>query len=435
MSKKNRPTINIPGLDELEEERGRLPGSSIDTHYLRQMSKGHEEEGGFVASEYPLALIEPDFYQGRGGVLPRSLAFDVIHKATTHLEALEAWISGLVAGTPEHEEYLRLVSLKESIRSVGLLHPIHIYMDAETKAFRLLAGERRYWSFWLLRMETGEYETIPAVIHAEPSRFLQITENEEVEPLSTIGRARQVSIAYLEMLGVFPPSDPPVSDQEYWGFYRQALLGPEELLGQKRLPDNFWPQLEEKLSMHRVSMLGLLGLLRLPEAALHRADKWRLNQSQIEAVLTAPEELQDKFVDLATSYLLPAPEIKRLARLASAPSRGAFEAALRDLENPRSQERKYKRRQRPPIEVQMTKVFNTFRGVQKVTGGDFRGLARLIVANKPKEAGELCDQLEAAAAALRAEIESTAKEKEAGDPEVRAADEASSQTQGQENNL
>ena len=69
MSKKNRPTINIPGLDELEEERGRLPGSSIDTHYLRQMSKGHEEEGGFVASEYPLALIEPDFYQGRGGQL------------------------------------------------------------------------------------------------------------------------------------------------------------------------------------------------------------------------------------------------------------------------------------------------------------------------------------------------------------------------------
>ena len=83
----------------------------------------------------------------------------------------------------------------------------------------------------------------------------------------------------------------------------------------------------------------------------------------------------------------------------------------------------------------MTKVFSTFRGVQKVTGGDFRGLARLIVANKPKEAGELCDQLEAAAAALRAEIESTAKEKDAGDPEVRAADEASSQTQGQENNL
>jgi hypothetical protein len=81
-------------------------------------------------------------------------------------------------------------------------------MDAETKAFRLLAGERRYWAFWLLRMETGEYETIPAVIHAEPSRFLQITENEEVEPLSTIGRARQVAIAYLETLGIFPPTHP-----------------------------------------------------------------------------------------------------------------------------------------------------------------------------------------------------------------------------------
>lgn len=81
-----------------------------------------------------------------------------------------------------------------------------------------------------------------------------------------------MAIAYLETLGIYPPADLPVSDEEYWGFYRQALLGPEELLGQKRLPDNFWPQLEDWLGMHRVSMLGLLGLLRLPEAGLHRAD-------------------------------------------------------------------------------------------------------------------------------------------------------------------
>lgn len=401
-----------------------MPGSSIDMHYLHQMSKEHEDEGGFIASEYPLAVIEPDFYQGRGGVLPRSLAFEVIHKTTSHLEALETWIGSLVEGTPEHDEYLRLVSLKESIRSVGLLHPIHIYMDAETKAFRILAGERRYWAFWLLRMETGEYESIPAVIHAEPSRFLQITENEEVEPLSTIGRARQVAIAYLETLGILPPTNPPASEEEYWGFYRQALVGPEELLGQKRLPDNFWAQLEEKLSMHRVSMLGFLGLLRLPETSLHQADKWRLNQSQIEAVLTAPEDLQEKFIELAVSHLLPAPELKRLARLASMPGRGVFEAALRDLENPRGDENKYKRRQRPPIEVQMTKMFSTFRAVEKVTGGDFRGLARLIVANKPKEAGELCKQLEATAAALRTELESTSDE---NDGESEAAAEGSDQ--------
>jgi hypothetical protein len=414
VSKKRRPPINIPGLDALEDQGGRLPGSSIEAHYLRQTDVEREDEAGFIASDYPLALIEPDFYQGRGGVLPRSLTFDVIQKNTTHLTALEAWINGLVEGTPEHEEYLRLISLKESIRSVGLLHPIHIYVDAGTKAFRLLAGERRYWAFWLLRMETGEYETIPAVIHAEPSRFLQITENEEVEPLSTIGRARQVAITYLETLGIFPPVYPPVSDEEYWSFYRQALLGPEELLGQKRLPDNFWAHLESKLGMHRVSMLGFLGLLRLPEGGLHAADKWRLNQSQIEAILSAPEDLQQKFVELAVSHLLPAPELKRLARLAAMPGRGAFQAALHDLENPWQEQHKYRRRQRPPVEVQMAKIFSTFRGVEKVTGGDFRGLARLIVANKPEEASQLCNQLESAAAALRAELELAAREDSGG---------------------
>jgi hypothetical protein len=410
--KKNRPSVDFPGLDDLEAEGGPLPGSSAEAHYLRQVDKGREGEGGLIASDYPLTMIEPDFYQGRGGVLPRRLTFDVLHKTISHMEALEAWINGLVEGTPEHEDYQQLVGLKESIRNIGLLHPIHIYMDAETKTLRLLAGERRYWAFWLLRMETGEYETIPAVIHAEPSRFLQITENEEVEPLSTIGRSRQIAIAYLEALGIFPPADPPASDEEYWGFYRQALLGPEELIGQKRLPDNFWPQLEERLGMHRVSMLGFLGLLRLPDAGLHRADKWRLNQSQIEAILTAPEDLQEKFVDLAAGHLLPAPELKRLARLASMPGRGAFDAALGELENPRGKDEQYKRRQRPPIEVQMTKMFSTFRGVQKVTGGDFRSLARLIVANKPEEAVELCGQLEAAAAALRSELESAANEED-----------------------
>jgi hypothetical protein len=169
--------------------------------------------------------------------------------------------------------------------------------------------------------------------------------------------------------------------------------------------------------MHRVSMLGFLGLLRLPMAGLHAADKWRLNQSQIEAILSAPEDLQEKFVDLAISHVLPAPEIKRLARLAAMPGRGAFDAALRDLENPRREEVKYKRRQCLPIDVQMMKVFSTFRAVEKVTGGDFRGLARLMVANKPREAGELCNQLESAAAALRAEIESAARENNERDGE------------------
>lgn len=435
MSKKNRPPVDFPGLDDLEPEGGPLPGSSAEAHYLSEVDTARQDEGGLIASDYPLTAIEPDFYQGRGGVLPRRLTYEVLHKTMGHIEALEGWIGGLVEGTPEHEEYQRLVSLKESIREVGLLHPIHIYMDAETKTFRLLAGERRYWAFWLLRMETGGYETIPAVIHAEPSRFLQITENEEVEPLSTIGRSRQIAIAYLEALGIFPPADPPAGDEEYWGFYRQALLGPEELLGQKRLPDNFWPQLEDRLGMHRTSLLGLLGLLRLPEAGLNRADKWRLNQSQIEAILTAPEDLQVKFVDLATAHLLPAPELKRLARLAAMPGRGAFEAALDDLENPRSEEKQYKRRQRPPIEVQMAKIFSTFRGVQKVTGGDFRGLARLIVANKPREAEALCGQLEAAAAALRSELKSSTDEED--ESEGGGAGEQGDRPAGpeQENNL
>jgi len=82
----------------------------------------------------------------------------------------------------------------------------------------------------------------------------------------------------------------------------------------------------------------------------------------------------------------------------------------------------------------MTKVLGTFRAVQKVTGGDFRSLARLIVANKPKEAGDLCNQLESAAVALRAELESAAKETEEAST-VPEDSEAGSNYPGQGSNL
>ena len=139
MSKKNRPPVDFPGLDDLEAEGGPLPGSSAEAHYLSPVDQGRADEGGLMASDYPLTAIEPDFYQGRGGVLPRRLTFEVLHKSIGHLEALEGWINGLVEGTPEHEEYLQLVGLKESIRSVGLLHPIHISLvhDGNFTTFRI----------------------------------------------------------------------------------------------------------------------------------------------------------------------------------------------------------------------------------------------------------------------------------------------------------
>lgn len=63
--------------------------------------------------------------------------------------------------------------------------------------------------------------------------------------------------------------------------------------------------------MHRVSMLGFPGLLRLPIDGLHATDKWRLNQSQIEAILSAPEDLQKKYVDCPRRVRVPLP-IRRL---------------------------------------------------------------------------------------------------------------------------
>jgi hypothetical protein len=79
-------------------------------------------------------------------------------------------------------------------------------------------------------------------------------------------------------------------------------------------------------------------------------------------------------------------------------------------------------------------VFSTFRAVEKVTGGDFRGLARLMVANKPKESGELCEQLEAAASALRTELASSIVEEKEVEDEIEVEKAAPPDEEG-ENNL
>jgi hypothetical protein len=406
VSKKNRPSADLPGFaDQPEAGSSHLPGASAQPRFIEYLEQ-YDQDAGFQVGEYPLERIVPDFYQSRGGVLPRPLSFDILVGKLSHGEALQRWQEELVVGTPQHQRYLELVGLKDSIRANGLLHPIHLYKDRDKDTYVILAGERRYWAFWMLRLESGEYVRIPAVLHAEASRFLQIAENEEVAPLSIVGRVRQAALGYLELLGVRPPAQAPLGDVEYWTYYRQALLGAQELLGQKRLPDNFWAQLEERLGMHRVSILGFLELMNLPDESLNLADTWLLNQSQLSALLTVPGDVQNQIVRLVTTYDLPGPEIKRLARLAHIPGRSAYQNALRELAKAGGDEEpvKHRRRQRPPIEVHMSRMFTTFRGLQKLTGGDYRGLARLIAGNHPQEAGRLAGQLEAAAAAIRAEL-------------------------------
>jgi hypothetical protein len=414
VSKKNRPASDLPGFGlespagpESSAEPERLPGASRQHRFLDFVAE-FDQEAGFTVGEYPLERIAPDFYQSRGGVLPRSLAFDVLVGKIPHVEALARWENSLVAATPQHQQYLDLLSLKESIRTNGLLHPIHIYKDPHLDSYTILAGERRYWAFWLLRIETGKYSRIPAVIHAEPARFLQIAENEEIAPLSTIGRARQVALGYLDLLNIRPPGHLPQGDAEYWAFYRQALLGPEALLGQKRLPDHFWPQLEARLGMHRVSILGFLDLLNLPDESLSQADQWFLNQNQLTAVLAAPRDVHNQIVGLIAQRGLAGPEIKRLARLAQMPGRSAFNSALRQLAastDETAAASKARRRQRPPLEVHIGKVFNSFHGLRKFSGGDYRSFARLVASNHPEEASQLAGELEAAALAIRAELE------------------------------
>lgn len=404
MSPKHRPEVDLSELESLDNEKGFLPGTSLDS---RRQSRPVDDDSGFVVGEYRLTDIEPDIYQSRGGVLPREILSRVLSGEITHPQALDLWASSLVDGTPQYDRYQALVDLKNSILANSLLHPIHIYRDIDRSVYVIQAGERRYWAFWMLQIEKGT-DRIPAVVHANPSRSLQITENEEVSPLSTIGRARQAALAYLELVGLPPSAQMPMSDDQYWDYYRQSLLG-AALIGKKNLPNSFWPDMQSRFGMARQTVMGLLELLNLTDSALTIADEWHLTQSQILAILGVSKEIQDSLALLVVNHGLLAPEIKRIAKLAQGSDGGdAYWAAVDELEgtavkSPRGSTLQ-RQKNRNPLEVHTSRIVTAYKGIEKISAGDYQNFARYITLTRSDDALRLAEQFEQTAQAIRREL-------------------------------
>jgi len=399
---------HLPDFDPFVGEGDPSP-ISIDGAHAPMSVTGTDAPEATVVSEYKLENIIPDFFQSRGGVLPRHITVKLGEGEIDQRKALADWRKLTTKDEAQKRRYDELVRLKESIRQNGLINPVHISRSADQDGFVLLCGERRYWAHWLLNEEMEGYDRIPAILHRDALRFLQIAENEDVEPLSTVSRARQTALAYLELLEIRPPVNATISDSEYWNFYRQALKPTEELLGVKYRPRGLWKELGERLSLDRRSIIRLLNILALPEEGLELADLWNVGQRHLDVIVNAPQEYQEELIEATISLQLSSSDLVELIKVLNEFGEEEYRRALRYFRDERDTYKptgKRRRTQRPPDERFSVKIIQLAEGVTKYTKGDYTKIAKLIVGNRPEQAADYAKVLNAIARAVRSELQS-----------------------------
>jgi ParB-like chromosome segregation protein Spo0J len=397
---------NLPEFDPLAGEGPSSPIPIDSVHVPISSSVDIMEEGTIVA-EYRLENIYPDFFQSRGGILPRTITQRLQENKIDQREALADWRKLTTKDEAQKRRYDDLVKLKESIRQNGLINPIHITSSEDESGYTILCGERRYWAYWLLNEEMEGYDRIPAIHHRDALRFLQIAENEDVEPLTTVSRARQTALAYLELIEIRPPNEAAPSDTQYWDFFRKALKPTEELLGTKYRPRGLWKELSERLGLQRRSITQLLGILELPDEGLELADLWNLGIRHLDTIIRAPKEIHQELIEASITLQLSSNDLDELVKVANEYGIEEYRKILEYFREERVVKRpsgRRKRIQRPPDERFSVRIMQLAEGVNKYAQGDYSKIAKLIVGNKPENAADYAKVLSEIARAVRSEL-------------------------------
>lgn len=292
----------------------------------------------------PIADIRPDYQQPR-----RAVPYEIRRVFVPDFQGLiSIWfdmsgasqlnIAGMIEGTYELPEgfeinslletFLRLVDLAGSIHRSGLTNPITVVASAD--GYVLETGERRWLAHHLLHaIYEDRYDRIPARIMPAFDIWRQATENNARDDLNAIGRARQLAILLMDVIGgdQFQPLEAFDHEQEY---YAQVADG--ELY---RTPRGTAPRIVAAMGLrNQVQLRQYRALLRLPRALWIKADDENWTERQLrdysvtgvtvssEAVSPPPlpagtDSTDDPAEDTGLSHVLS--EITNITRTNSAP--------------------------------------------------------------------------------------------------------------------
>lgn len=239
----------------------------------------------------------------------------------------------------------RLAELAESIREQGLVQPIVVRKESDTK-YIIVAGERRYRASKLAGLKE-----IPVFVrdasHTETQNDLaSLVENIQREELNPI----ELAEAY------------------------------ERLLSKKMLTQE---SLAKKLGVSRVAIANTLRLLRLPETIRHLLIEGKLKEGHARALLSLPsEELMEKMASEIVDGGLSVRDVEAKTKDLLNPPKQTIVSRIEVLEeNSTTKQLEEEEKQNSPelqsLEEELRRVFGT---KVRIKGNASRGVVELYYA-------------------------------------------------------
>jgi len=314
-SKRNRYAKRDEEGDTLRETDKKIYSSGI-------MDQIEQASAGYIAVEpVDIFAIVPDRSQPRR-VLPSVIRAQWNGNPETLSDIFDYWIqliggergsnfdlgSFMNAGTDiRDDEYecgpfetvlLGLIQLASSIHRQGLTNPITVVPDGEL--YQLETGERRWFAYHLLNFWYGgnDWLRIPAREVPQHDIWRQATENTARNDLNAIGKARQLAILIMELIGRdnFKPYHEAVSaDGSDREFYAQVSDG-----NKWRIPRGKGEDLLQATGLSSTQMIReYRALLRLPDEVWQIADDFNWSHGVVKGLVQESRGDNSTLIELA----------------------------------------------------------------------------------------------------------------------------------------
>ena len=250
--------------------------------------------------------MRPDRFQPRP-ILPMEIAQRFFTGSIDCYAATAEWLRMAEADPGIRRQVNTLVAMGDSFTDHGQIKPITGSWVAGRDAqyvFQIETGERRFWAAciqYVRETRTSEPQLrVEGVAH--PTRQRQVLENRHAEEPSAVGQAREVAALILSEVGIQPMGD--IADP--YEYFRQALAIP-------RMPRGLWDKMVPLMQLSRQRMEQLLGLLAMPSTLLEKANRYRVPERVLRAILSESPDKWEPLLDAAISNALASKEIEDVA--------------------------------------------------------------------------------------------------------------------------
>jgi len=250
--------------------------------------------------------MRPDRFQPRP-ILPMEIAQRFFSGSIDCYAATAEWLRMAEQDPGIRRQINTLVAMGDSFTDHGQIKPITGSWVAGRDAqyvFQIETGERRFWAAciqYVREARTTEPQLRVEVV-ARPTRQRQILENRHAEEPSAVGQAREVAALILSEVGIQPMAD--IADP--YEYFRQALAIP-------RMPRGLWDKMVPLMQVSRQRMEQLLGLLAMPSALLEKANRYRVPERVLRAIMSESPDKWEPLLDAAISNALVSKDIEEIA--------------------------------------------------------------------------------------------------------------------------